>query len=90
VAVGIDMAPAVEPLLAADADGGSGVDVDEHCRAALPSIYAISDCAAHENRFAGGARIRVESNDRATTAKAIIGARTPMSRFHGSSRTRMT
>ena len=82
VVVGIGIVAAVEPLLAAGAAGGNGVDVDEFCRTTLPDIYAIGDCAAHENRFAGGARIRVESvqnaNDQATTAaKAIIGAPEP-------------
>ena len=78
VIVGIGITPAVEPLLAAGAAGGNGVDVDAQCRTTLPHIYAVGDCAAHENRFAGGARIRLESvqnaNDQATVAaKAILG-----------------
>jgi 3-phenylpropionate/trans-cinnamate dioxygenase ferredoxin reductase subunit len=76
--VGIGIIPAVEPLLAAGADGGNGVAVDGHCRTTLPDIFAIGDCALHANRFAGGARIRVESvqnaNDQAAVvAKAILG-----------------
>jgi 3-phenylpropionate/trans-cinnamate dioxygenase ferredoxin reductase subunit len=74
VAIGIEAA--VGPLLAAGAAGGSGVDVDEHCRTSLPDIYAIGDCAAHPNRFAGGDRIRLESvqnaHDQATTAASAI------------------
>ncbi|MEA3045808.1 MAG: 3-phenylpropionate/trans-cinnamate dioxygenase ferredoxin reductase component [Sphingomonadales bacterium] len=79
VVVGIGIEAAVQPLLAAGAQGGNGVHVDQYCRTTLPEIYAIGDCAAHENRFAGGARIRLESvqnaHDQAVTAaKAILGA----------------
>jgi 3-phenylpropionate/trans-cinnamate dioxygenase ferredoxin reductase subunit len=82
VIVGIGIVAAVEPLAAAGAAGTNGVDVDEHCRTGLADIYAIGDCAAHVNRFAGGARIRLESvqnaNDQANTAaKAIVGAPEP-------------
>ena len=74
--VAIGIAPAVAPLLAAGAAGGNGVDVDEYCRTSLPDIYAVGDCAAHPNRFAGGARIRLESvqnaHDQATTAAREI------------------
>jgi 3-phenylpropionate/trans-cinnamate dioxygenase ferredoxin reductase subunit len=78
VIVGIGIVPAVEPLLAAGAAGGNGVNVDETCRTSLPDIYAIGDCAAHANDFAEGARIRLESvqnaNDQANTAvRAILG-----------------
>ncbi|AGH47917.1 FAD-dependent pyridine nucleotide-disulfide oxidoreductase [Sphingomonas sp. MM-1] len=78
VIVGIGIIPAIEPLIAAGAAGGNGVDVDGQCRTSLPDIFAIGDCAAHENGFAGGARIRLESvqnaNDQATiVAKAIMG-----------------
>lgn len=76
VIVGIGIVPAVEPLIAAGAAGGNGVDVDEYCRTSLPDIYAVGDCAAHANRFAGGAQMRVESvqnaNDQAKTAVAHI------------------
>lgn len=82
VIVGIGIIPAVEPLLAAGAAGGNGVDVDELCRTSLPDVYAIGDCAMHANRFADGARIRLESvqnaNDQATVvAKAITGHPAP-------------
>lgn len=76
VIVGIGIEPAVAPLLAAGAEGANGVHVDEHCRTSLPSIYAVGDCAAHENCFAGGRRVRLESvqnaNDQATTAARHI------------------
>ena len=82
VVVGIGIAAAVDPLLAAGADGGNGVHVDEFCRTSLAGIFAIGDCAAHENRFAGGARVRLESvqnaHDQAVTAaKAILGSPEP-------------
>lgn len=78
VVVGIGIIPAVEPLLAAGAEGGNGVLVDGQCRTSLPDIFAVGDCALHQNRFAGGASIRLESvqnaNDQATlAAKAIMG-----------------
>jgi 3-phenylpropionate/trans-cinnamate dioxygenase ferredoxin reductase subunit len=82
VIVGIGIIPAVEPLIAAGAAGGNGVDVDEFCRTTLPDVYAIGDCAMHANAFADGARIRLESvqnaNDQATVvARAITGNPAP-------------
>lgn len=82
VVVGIGIEAAADPLLAAGAAGGNGVDVDPLCRTSLPDIYAIGDCAAHENRFAGGLRVRLESvqnaHEQATTAaKAIAGRPEP-------------
>ncbi|WP_374294982.1 oxidoreductase C-terminal domain-containing protein, partial [Sphingomonas sp.] len=78
VIVGIGIAPAVAPLLAAGAAGGNGVDVDETCHTTLPDIYAIGDVAIHANAFADGAPIRLESVQNATdqanvAAQAIIG-----------------
>ncbi len=82
VVVGIGIVPAVIPLIAAGAAGSGGVDVDEYCRTTLEDVYAIGDCAAHANPFAGGAVIRLESvqnaHDMATTvAKAIMGDEQP-------------
>ena len=78
VIVGIGIVPAVAPLLAAGADGGNGVDVDDHCRTSLPHVFAIGDCAAHINPFADGGHTRLESvqnaNDMAATvAKLLTG-----------------
>ena len=78
VIVGIGIIPAVAPLIAAGAEGGNGVAVDAQCRTSLPDIFAIGDCAAHANRFAEGATIRLESvqnaNDQAgIVAKTIMG-----------------
>lgn len=78
VVVGIGIVPAVGPLIAAGAAGANGVDVDAFCRTSLPEVYAVGDCAAHANAWAGGAVIRLESvqnaNDMASTAaRAICG-----------------
>ena len=82
VIVGIGIVPAVEPLLAAGAQGGNGVLVDACCRTTLPDIHAIGDGALHANGFAEGRMVRLESvqnaNDMATTvAKALTGAGEP-------------
>ncbi|MBJ6120834.1 NAD(P)/FAD-dependent oxidoreductase [Sphingomonas mollis] len=79
VIVGIGIIPAVEPLLAAGAVGGNGVEVDALCRTSLPDVFAIGDCALHANGFASGNWIRLESvqnaNDQANVAaRAIVGA----------------
>ncbi len=79
VIVGIGIVPAVQPLIAAGAEGGNGVRVDGLCRTTLPDIFAIGDCAEHRNAFANGSWFRLESvqnaNDQATvSAKTICGA----------------
>lgn len=84
VIVGIGIVPAVAPLVAAGAAGTNGVTVDAHCRTNLAHVYAIGDCAAHANTFAGGAVMRVESVQNATdqaacAAHAIRGEPQP---FH--------
>ena len=76
--VGIGIVPAVGPLIIAGAAGANGVEVDQYCRTSLPDIYAVGDCAAHANPYAGGAVIRLESVQNATdmatcAAKAICG-----------------
>lgn len=82
VIVGIGIVPAVGQLIAAGAAGGNGVDIDEQCRTSLPHVYAIGDCAAHANAFAGGTIMRVESVQNATdqaacAARAIRGEPQP-------------
>lgn len=82
VIVGIGIIPAVEPLLAAGAQGGNGVAVDEHGRTTLPDIFAIGDCALHANAYAEGLPIRLESvqnaNDLATAvARTLTGEPEP-------------
>ena len=78
VIVGIGIVPSVGPLIAAGAAGSNGVDVDAYGRTSLDDIYAIGDCAAHANPYAGNAVVRLESvqnaNDMASVAaKAIMG-----------------
>jgi 3-phenylpropionate/trans-cinnamate dioxygenase ferredoxin reductase subunit len=78
VIVGVGIIPAVTPLLAAGAQGGNGVAVDAQCRTSLADVFAVGDCALHDNAFAGGARLRLESvqnaNDQATVAaKTLVG-----------------
>jgi 3-phenylpropionate/trans-cinnamate dioxygenase ferredoxin reductase subunit len=79
VVTGIGISPVIEPLHAAGAEIGDGVHVDEYCRTSLAGIYAIGDCAAHRNRYADGARVRLESvqnaNDQANTAARDIAGR---------------
>ena len=82
VVAGIGIIPAVAPLIAAGAAGSNGVDVDVYCRTTLDDIYAIGDCAAHANPFAGSAVIRLESVQNAhdmanTVARAIMGDKQP-------------
>ncbi|MGO4568885.1 NAD(P)/FAD-dependent oxidoreductase [Rhizobium sp. 2YAF20] len=74
VVVGIGIVPSAAPLLAAGAQGGNGVDVDEYCRTSLPDVYCVGDCA----KLVNGPGIRIESvqnaTDQATTAaKTICG-----------------
>ena len=78
VVVGIGITPLVEPLVAAGARAGDGVVVDLQGKTSLPDVFAIGDCAAHENVHARGELVRLESiqnaNDQATiAAKAIVG-----------------
>lgn len=78
VIVGIGIVPAVEPLIAAGAEGSNGVAVDAQCRTSLADIFAIGDCALHANPFADGMPVRLESvqnaHDQATVAaKTIMG-----------------
>lgn len=82
VIVGIGIVPTVGPLVAAGVKASNGIEVDQFCRTSLPDIFAIGDCAAHANRFAGGTMIRLESvqnaNDMAiTAAKAVCGISEP-------------
>jgi 3-phenylpropionate/trans-cinnamate dioxygenase ferredoxin reductase subunit len=61
VIAGIGLEPNVGPLIAAGANCPNGALVDLHSRTTIPHIYAIGDCALHENPFAGGSRVRLES-----------------------------
>lgn len=69
---GIGIVPTVEPLIAAGAECKDGVLVDDRCRANLPNIFAIGDCARQRSRFAGGAAIRIESVQNATDQATTV------------------
>lgn len=79
VIVGVGIEPTIGPLAHAGAACSNGVEVDRYCRTSLPHVFAIGDCAAHPNRFAGGAMVRLESvqnaNDMAVTAAHAIGGK---------------
>jgi len=86
VVVGIGIVPAVEPLLAAGAEGGDGVTVDLHCKTTLPDVWAVGDCAAHANVHGAGRVVRLESIQNATdqatiAAKSIAGTLGPEERY---------
>lgn len=86
VVVGVGIVPAVEPLLAAGAEGKDGVTVDLHCKTSLPDVYAVGDCAAHANVHAAGRVVRLESIQNATdqatiAAKSIAGTLGPSERY---------
>ncbi|MFB7091463.1 NAD(P)/FAD-dependent oxidoreductase [Streptomyces sp. NPDC056296] len=73
VVVGIGIVPAVEPLLTAGAAGDQrGVEVDGQCRTSLTDVYAVGDCSVHENRYADGALIRLESVQNAGEQAAVV------------------
>ena len=82
VIVGIGIVPSVGPLIDARAVGSNGVAVDNLCRTSLADVYAIGDCAAHANRRADGATLRVESVQNAhdmaaTVARHVMGEDAP-------------
>lgn len=73
VVVGIGVQPNVEPATTADLPVDNGIVVDEYLRTADPRIFAIGDCAAHPNPFAG-ARIRLESVQNAADQGRSVAA----------------
>jgi len=90
VIVGIGIAPAVEPLVAAGAKVAPapvlGVEVDLVGRTSLPDVYAVGDCAAHPSVHARGRLVRIESVQNAidqgtVAAKAIAGTLAPGERY---------
>lgn len=84
VIVGAGAVPNSELAEAAGIACANGIIVDEQMRTSVPNIFAIGDCAAHENDYAGKTRIRLESiqnaNDQArVVAQVLSGAD---SRYH--------
>ncbi|WP_343077623.1 FAD-dependent oxidoreductase [Pseudomonas sp.] len=83
VIVGIGILPNIEALTFSGVEVGNGVHVDKYCRTNLQSIYAIGDCAAHQNSYApSNDFIRIESVQNAvdmanSAASCIIGSDRP-------------
>ncbi len=80
VVVGIGVVPNTDLAERAGLAVQNGILVDEHLQTSDPAIYAVGDCAAHPNPFAGGC-IRLESVQNAcdqarTAAASIAGKRT--------------
>lgn len=74
VIVGIGVTPSVVPLIEAGAAGENGVRVDSSCKTSLPKVFAIGDCAEHQNCFAADAWLRLESVQNATDMAATVAA----------------
>ena len=70
----IGIVPSVELLQAAGAECSNGVEVDSFNHTSLPDIYAIGDCANHVNRYAAGARVRLESVPNAVEQAKVVAA----------------
>lgn len=78
VIVGAGAQPNSELAEAAGIACANGILVDSQLRTSAPDVFAIGDCAAHENTYADHARIRLESiqnaNDQARVlAQVILG-----------------
>jgi len=78
VVIGIGVQPNVEVAAAADLEVRNGIVVDSRLRTSDPDVSAAGDCAAHPNRYAEGAVIRLESVQNATdqgrcVASGILG-----------------
>ncbi|MCO6056738.1 FAD-dependent oxidoreductase [Pseudomonas sp. MOB-449] len=79
VVVGAGALPNSELAETAGIDCANGILVDAQMRTSAPHVYAIGDCVAFDNRYAGNARLRLESiqnaNDQARlVAQLIAGA----------------
>src|SRR5262245_41569752 len=88
VVVGIGVVPNAELAHDAGLETANGIVVDEYLQTTSdPAIYAIGDCAAHPNPFAGdpgrqASRVRLESVQNAadqarSVAASIAGKRAP-------------
>lgn len=72
VIVGIGLNPEVNVLVEAGAAFSNGIETDRRCRTSLVDIFAIGDCANHENIFADEQRIRLESVQNANDQAMIV------------------
>lgn len=74
VLIGIGVEPNVELAASAGLGFDCGVLVDERLGTQDPAIFAIGDCCAHPNAFAGR-RLRVESVQNATDQARLVARR---------------
>lgn len=76
VIVGAGAIPNCELAAAAGIACDNGILVDGQQRTSVANIFAIGDCAAHENAFAGNQRLRLESiqnaNDQARVVAQVL------------------
>lgn len=72
VIAAIGIIPAVDALRHAGAQVSNGVEVDSFCQTSLRDVFAIGDCANHVNRYAGGARVRLESVQNAVEQAKVV------------------
>jgi 3-phenylpropionate/trans-cinnamate dioxygenase ferredoxin reductase subunit len=76
IIVGAGAEPRTELAQAAGIACGQGIEVDHRLRTSAPDVYAIGDCAAHFNAYAGPDRVRLESiqnaNDQARTVAQVL------------------
>ena len=76
VIVGAGAVPNSELAQAAGIACDNGILVDAQQRTSVPNVFAIGDCAAHENAFAGQRRLRLESiqnaNDQARVVARVL------------------
>ncbi len=73
VVVGIGVIPCTELAAAAGLEVANGIVVDEYLRTSDERVFAIGDCAAYPNRFAG-ARVRLESVQNAVDHARCVAA----------------
>ena len=73
VIVGVGVLPNIELAEAAGLPCENGITVDDHCRTADPSIFAIGDCCNHPSTFTGG-RLRLESVPNAMEQARVVAA----------------
>lgn len=75
VVIGIGVIPNVELAATCDLPIENGVVVDEFLQTSDPRISAVGDVAAHFNKYAHGARVRLESVQNASDQARCVAAR---------------
>ena len=73
IVAGIGVLPNIGPAQEAGLETDNGIVVDAYLRTGDPCIYAIGDCAAHPNPFAGS-RVRIESVQNAVDQAVSVAA----------------